>query len=364
MDVNEEKNNSDFQYDHMGLQRKPYEFCPRCEANLTFQKGYDNTLPYWICLGCGEMLINPELNADSDIIWLCDECGALLNIQEGFDESLGEWHCTECDYLNKIDSSELYESEDEYQADIRNPYKGLSDEDALELSVFQDEECIDGRPDVIVVKHNETGKKYIKKFLTIYDKSVYAFLFEHPLAHMPRIYSFYESMNCLIVIEEYIEGMTVESLLSDALIPASEAVRIAMDICYVLKELHSLTPPLVHRDIKPSNVILNSEKEVFLLDINVAKWHDPNKSDDTKHMGTQNYAAPEQVGYGLSASSPKSDIYALGMLLNVMITGRFPKEERAPRPVWDIIKRCINLEADLRYSEDELIEELGRIEGV
>ena len=38
-----------------------YEFCPRCEANLTFQNGYSNTLPYWVCLGCGEMLINPEI---------------------------------------------------------------------------------------------------------------------------------------------------------------------------------------------------------------------------------------------------------------------------------------------------------------
>ena len=31
------------------------EFCPRCDANLTLQKGYDNNLPYWVCKGCGEM---------------------------------------------------------------------------------------------------------------------------------------------------------------------------------------------------------------------------------------------------------------------------------------------------------------------
>ncbi|MBQ1894182.1 MAG: hypothetical protein II167_00640, partial [Clostridiales bacterium] len=49
------------------LSANEHEFCPRCDANLTLQKGYINTLPYWVCKGCGEMLINPEVQADSDI---------------------------------------------------------------------------------------------------------------------------------------------------------------------------------------------------------------------------------------------------------------------------------------------------------
>jgi len=87
-----------------------YEFCPRCNANLTFQKGYDNALPYWICLGCGEMLINPELETDTDIIWLCDDCGALLNVQKGFDENREEWICAECGCVNKLTESDIYGS--------------------------------------------------------------------------------------------------------------------------------------------------------------------------------------------------------------------------------------------------------------
>ena len=66
-----------------------HEFCPRCEAKLTLQKGYDNNLPYWVCKGCGEMLINPSVETESDIVWVCDECGAMLNIQNGFSEKLG-----------------------------------------------------------------------------------------------------------------------------------------------------------------------------------------------------------------------------------------------------------------------------------
>ena len=67
-----------------------HEFCPRCEANLTLQKGYDPSLPFWVCLGCGEMLINPEVDTDTDIAWICDGCGHMLNIQKGFREDCGK----------------------------------------------------------------------------------------------------------------------------------------------------------------------------------------------------------------------------------------------------------------------------------
>ena len=63
------------------------EFCPRCHATLALQKGYDPNLKYWICKGCGEMLINPEI--ESDIVWFCDGCGAVMNEQEGFAEDAG-----------------------------------------------------------------------------------------------------------------------------------------------------------------------------------------------------------------------------------------------------------------------------------
>ena len=95
--------------------------------------------------------------------------------------------------------------------------------------------------------------------------------------------------------------------------------------------------------------------------MNVAKWYDPEQSDDTRYMGTQYYAAPEQVGYGLSASSAKTDIYAVGMLLNVMLTGTFPKEKRAEGRLWEIIERCISLDAENRYSAQELLSKLQSI---
>lgn len=138
-----------------------YEFCPRCEANLTLQKGYSNNLPFWNCRGCGEMLINPEVDAGDDVVWVCDGCGCMLNIQDGFVSNCGEWKCIECGFVNKIDASEMYLSEEEFQASLHDPYKGLSDSDVLELSLYEDIRNIDGRPDIILVENHEDKRKHI-----------------------------------------------------------------------------------------------------------------------------------------------------------------------------------------------------------
>ncbi|SEL86127.1 Protein kinase domain-containing protein [Butyrivibrio sp. ob235] len=336
-----------------------YEYCPHCYATLSLQKGYDPSLKYWVCKGCGEMLINPDI--ESDIVWICDECGAVMNEQEGFSEETPEWKCTECGFVNKIDPSEIYLTEDEFQAEARSPYRGLSDEDILELSLYQEQEYIGGKENVILVKHRETGELFIKKLLTIYNKSIYAYLMDHPISNMPRVIKMYESSNCLVVIEEYIKGKTVEAILESGLISEKKAVHITGEVCRILDDLHNLSTPIIHRDVKPSNIIIDDNENVYLLDMNVAKWFDPDKADDTRYMGTQYYAAPEQVGYGLSASSAKSDIYAVGMLLNVMITGKFPKEEKAAGAVWNVIERCISLDAENRYTAKELIAELKKL---
>ena len=346
-------------HDRIYVADDSHECCMKCGADLTMQKGYRNDLPYWICTGCGEMLINPEV--DSDIAWICDQCEAMLNIQPGFSEDCGEWKCTKCGFVNKIDESELYTSDDEYRADLKNPYKGLSDTDALALSLYEDIEQIHDREDVILVREKETGEHFIKKILSTYDKSVYEYLLEHPVSHMPQIRALYESSNSLILIEEYIEGTTIAEILDEGVIEQKTALRIVKDLCGILDELHNRPDPIIHRDVKPSNVIITPAGEVFLLDMNVAKWYQPEQKDDTRYLGTEGFAAPEQVGYGFSASSPKSDIYAVGVLLNVMLTGALPKEKPAEGAVWDIIERCISLEADKRYTVKELLFALESI---
>ncbi len=335
-----------------------YEYCPRCDANLTLQKGYRSDLPFWKCRGCGEMLINPNNEMESSIVWICDGCGAILNLQKGFREDCGEWICTECGTSNPISDLEIFRSEEEYEAFLKDPYQGLTDEDLMELLQYEDLENVDGRDDVILIRQRDTGKLCVKKLLTTYNKSVYEFLTGHPIKGMPRILGVYEGTNGLVVLEEYVAGHTLEG----RTFTEKETIHIIMELCTILEKLHSLPKAMIHRDVKPSNVMLDEAGAVWLLDVNVAKWHDPAQRDDTRYLGTQYYAAPEQVGYGFESSSPKSDVYAVGILMNVMLTGKFPKEEKAPGKIWSLIERCISLEAERRFSAKELREALEKIE--
>ena len=308
------------------------------------------------------MLINPRVETQTDIAWICDDCGTMLNEQAGFTEDCGEWTCKICGHVNTIDESELYSSEDEYIAALENPYYGMCDEDILSLMNYEEIGCVKDREDMIMVQ-DEEGHSYIKKILETYDESVYEYLMEHPVSHMPRIIGIYKGFRKLVVIEEYIDGKTIADILEAGVIKKEEAVRIARDLCQILQELHSLENPMIHRDIKPSNVMIRKNGEVILLDLNVAKWYDPKEVQDTRLLGTLYFAAPEQFGYGFSASTIKADIYAVGILLNMMLTGKLPKEEKATGEIWKIIEKCIRLNPEERYSDDELItvldQELG-----
>ena len=338
-----------------------YEYCPRCDANLTLQKGFDPTLSHWVCKGCGKMLINPTSEDDSNIIWICDGCGATLNDQEGFTADNGEWKCTECGYVNSTDESEVYLSEDEYAAELANPYKGLSDEEVLRLSCYQDVRNFESCDHVVVVTDPETDELYVKKYLRFYDRSVFDHLMTHPIEHIPVIKDVMESDNCLIVIEEYIKGRTIAELLDNGNLSTELSLSIAMQLCSILMKLHTLEKPIVHRDIKPSNVIVTDAQEVYLIDINASKWINNDAVEDTRLIGSQYYAAPEQYGFGFRASTDRTDIYSLGILLNKMLTGRFPKEEMADEPFRHIIEKCISFEQSDRYDAAGLYEELSKV---
>lgn len=338
------------------MYQSSYEFCTRCNADLFYQKGFSPRLDHWICRGCGEMLINPNSGNESDIVWFCDGCGATLGLQEGFSEDCGIWKCVECGYENFIDESSVFDTEEEYVAHVMNPLNGITDDAVRALQKYVELDYLFGNKNVILVKNVEDDQLYVKKILSVYDSRIYEYLKNYPVEHMPRIYETYESKNYLFVIEEYIRGRNIEEILEESLFDIDEAVRITLKVCTITRMLHKKSEPIIHRDIKPSNIIISDEGEVYLLDINAAKWLRSDEAEDTRLMGTQYYAAPEQYGFGYSASSAKTDIYAIGMLLNKLLTGCFPKEKKAEGPIWAVIEKCISYEFEKRYSDDELID--------
>ena len=102
----------------------------------------------------------------------------------------------------------------------------------------------------------------------------------------------------------------------------------------------------VHLDIKPDNVLLRGGDAV-LIDFDAARLYKSELENDTQVLGTTGYAAPEQ--YGLTQSDSRADIYALGILLNILLTGQHPSRQLAAGRLGRIVQRCTMVAPSKRY---------------
>lgn len=149
-----------------------------------------------------------------------------------------------------------------------------------------------------------------------------------------------------LILEEYIQGDTLDFLLKDTLFTAKETQEIVTQVCQALWVLHSLGA--IHRDVKPDNIILRGDKAV-LIDFDAARLYKPEEDTDTQILGTTGFAAPEQ--YGLSQTDQRADIFAVGVLINVMLTGKHPSKQLAPGRLGHIVARCTQVNPKNRYSD-------------
>lgn len=224
----------------------------------------------------------------------------------------------------------------------------------LPISYYREIADLNKDHGVSVVQHIETHKIYIRKVMQIYSLPVYEQLFYHPVRGIPRIYAMYAAPNHgpLTVIEEYISGDTLQEVLN-LCGPLSEqdVLSFASKLCGILSSLQSFTPPIVHRDIKPSNIILTEDERIVLLDLNAARQNDHKGSRDTQLLGTAGFAAPEQ--YGFASSSPRADIYAVGILMKALLTGdesgSAPLPSSVSRRTRSIIDHCTQMDPKNRY---------------
>ncbi len=201
---------------------------------------------------------------------------------------------------------------------------------------------------IYLVQHQESKKIYVKKILDVYNPHIYEYLKNHSITGIPKVYEACEDNGRLIVIEEYISGTSLQEMTDERLLTEDLIVRIMRELCEILENLHSLTPPIVHRDIKPSNIIITPHNHVVLIDFNAAKYMTDKSSADTVLLGTKGYAAPEQYGFG--SSTPKTDIYALGILLQELSASLPASTHSASAcPRFDsIISECTQINPDDR----------------
>ena len=201
------------------------------------------------------------------------------------------------------------------------------------------------RGSVRLIRHNVSGKQFIlRRFQG--NGEVYRRLLSFSCPHLPLIYEAVEQEGENLVIEEFVQGDTLDFLLADTLFTSQETRKIVKQLCQGLWVLHSMAA--VHRDIKPENVILRGNDAV-LIDFDAARLHKPQAESDTHILGTTGFAAPEQ--YGLGQSDTRTDIYSLGVLMNVMLTGQHPSKKLAEGRLGRVIQRCTQVNPAKRYKD-------------
>ena len=199
------------------------------------------------------------------------------------------------------------------------------------------------RGSVNLIRHKATGQQFILRRFTG-NPEVYQKLLDYTCPNLPTVYEVAREGEENLVLEEFIQGDTLGFLLRDALFTPEETKKIVRQVCRALWVLHSIGA--VHRDVKPENIILRNSGAV-LIDFDAARFHKPEVDTDTHVLGTTGFAAPEQ--YGLSQSDLRTDIYSVGILINVMLTGEHPSKRLAEGRMGRIVDRCTHVNPQRRY---------------
>lgn len=228
-------------------------------------------------------------------------------------------------------------------------------EEQYRLSCYQDLTELGGHHNVHLVKHNLTGEIYTKKILRRFSFDVYFQLQNAQISGIPQIHEMIPDGDSLILIEDYIHGQTLEQLLKQkGTLSHEEVFAILLPLCDTLGKLHRLNPPVVHRDLKLSNIIRTDSGSIYIVDFDTARNYEPGLEQDTELLGTKEYASPEQYGFG--QSDARSDIYALGVIINRLLTGEYPKHQLCEGTMQPIVSRCTRMDPEARFqSVDELI---------
>lgn len=137
------------------------------------------------------------------------------------------------------------------------------------------------------------------------------------------------------LILEYVDGVPIDGFARDRQLSQADRIRLFLQVLAAVGHAHANL--IVHRDLKPSNMLVNADGVVKLLDFGIAKLLDDRSGAEFSAISvggtrvfTPEYAAPEQV-WGDSLTTA-TDVYALGVLLYILLSGRHPTNEEAHTP--------------------------------
>ncbi len=187
--------------------------------------------------------------------------------------------------------------------------------------------------------------------------------------HILSLVEFNEVQGRLFIVTPYIKGGTLAQRLEQGPLTLSDVHELFSSLVQAVAYLHKRG--VIHRDLKPSNILLdkaedNDEVYVRLIDFGIAAIQGQGElasaplTTSGQEIGTAVFMAPERF-QGIVA--PSNDIYSLGIILYLMLTGQFPGDMpiSLPQPLEQVIARSLAQNPDERFaSADELLHAFER----
>jgi serine/threonine-protein kinase len=186
------------------------------------------------------------------------------------------------------------------------------------------------------------------------------------------VYEVAEADGCPYFSMQYVRGQTLAQRLAQGPLSSREAAQILLSVARAIDYAHQRG--VLHRDLKPSNILLDEQGQPHVTDFGLAKQLDSDLSLTRSGavLGTPAYMAPEQAAGQKEQLGPATDVYALGVILYHMLTGRPPFQAAHPaqmvlmvleqdpppprmlqpqidRDLEMICLRCLQKPIDLRY---------------
>jgi serine/threonine-protein kinase len=176
----------------------------------------------------------------------------------------------------------------------------------------------------------------------------------------PKVMRVYggENRSRIYMVMEWCEGRLLRQILSEGRIPQERAIRIAIAVLDALDYIHA--NGVVHRDLKPENIMVDAGDNIKLIDFGIAGDAAARRltyANFTATLGTPDYISPEQVKG--KRGDGRSDIYAVGVILYEMLTGKTPFT--GPSPLAAMNDRLLNHPMPPRVANPDISPELQEV---